>query len=219
MRLVRPGSWELRITIGRWSNGRPRTMTRTVVGAEQVGGGGSSGGIRGRGEECASARLSEFSFWTVDEAIDRFLTEHLADEKGRAYKTISDYRNLHHRWFSAGIGAKAVIRVDPEDMDQLFGEMRKAGLSASRLNQAKSLDSPFFRWAKRRGITSRNPMADFQIPTSTYRSSERTPPKIEELCLLLSTAAEVTPDIAPILVLGAVTGVRRGELVGSLALR
>jgi integrase len=51
------------------------------------------------------------------------------------------------------------------------------------------------------------------MPTSTYRSSERTPPEVEELSLLLATAVEVTPDIATLLVLGAVTGTRRGELV------
>ena len=63
-------------------------------------------------------------------------------------------------------------------------------------------------------MTTRNPMAEFQLPTSTYRSEERTPPEVEELSILLSTAVQVTPDIAPLLVLGAVTGIRRGELVG-----
>jgi integrase len=52
------------------------------------------------------------------------------------------------------------------------------------------------------------------MPTSTFRSQERTPPEVEELSLLLATAVTKTPDIAPLLVLGAVTGIRRGELVG-----
>ena len=56
-------------------------------------------------------------------------------------------------------------------------------------------------------------MADFQLPTSTHVSRERTPPEVEQLCLLLRTAAEVVPDVAPLLTLGAVTGMRRGELV------
>jgi hypothetical protein len=30
MRVVRPGMWELRVTIGRWENGRQRSLTRTV---------------------------------------------------------------------------------------------------------------------------------------------------------------------------------------------
>jgi integrase len=106
-----------------------------------------------------------------------------------------------------------VQRIDSATIDNLFGTMRQAGLSASRLNQARSLYAPFFRWARRRGITTQNPMADFQLPTSRYRSTGRTPPEIEEVTLLLSTAVEVVPDIAPLLVLVAVTGVRRGELV------
>ena len=65
------------------------------------------------------------------------------------------------------------------------------------MNQAQSLYGPFFRWAKRRRLVTRSPMADFQLPTSSYVSSERTPPEVEQLCLLLRTAAEVVPDIAP----------------------
>src|SRR5580704_8350271 len=213
MRLVRPGKWELRVSLGRWENGRPRSFTRT---------------ISARGKAAAARALAEFveemsdaslpktqdlRDLTVDEAMERFLIEYLAEEKGRAEKTIGDYRNLHQRWFSPTIGTKAGKRIDSATIDDLFGVMRRSGLSASRLNQARSLYAPFFRWAKRRGITTRNPMMDFQLPTSTYRSNAQTPPEIEEVILLLSTAVEVTPDIAPLLLLAAVTGVRRGELV------
>jgi site-specific recombinase XerD len=167
-------------------------------------------------DEVSGAQLPETQDLTVDEAVNSFLRIHLADEKGRAEKTIVDYRNLHEKWFAPTIGDKPVKQIESADMDRLFGAMRKAGLSASCLNQAKSLYSPFFRWAKRRGMTTRNPMAEFQIPTSAYSSKERIPPESEELSLLLSTAVENTPDIAPLLVLGAVTGIRRGELVGIL---
>jgi hypothetical protein len=53
----------------------------------------------------------------------------------------------------------------------------------------------------------------FQLPTSTHVSREHTPPEVEQLCQLLEAAVEVVPDIAPLLTLGAVTGMRRGELV------
>jgi integrase len=214
MRLVRPGTWELRVTIGRWKNGRPRSLARTVPAKSKT---AAAGLLAEFVDEMSGSQLPETQDLrdiTVDEAVDRFLGEYLAIEKGRAEKTINDYRYLHHRWFSPTIGAQQVKRIESATMDRLFGAMRQAGLSASRLNQAKSLYVPFFRWAKRRGMTTRNPMAEFQMPTSTYRSKERTPPEIEELSLLLSTAVEVTPDIAPLLVLGAVTGIRRGELVG-----
>ena len=213
MRRIRSGTWELRVTVGRWEDGRPRTLHRNVSAGTE---GEAAAQLVNFVEEMSAAALPDtrdLRDLTLDDAIERFLTEHLDEEKGRAEKTISDYRKLHYRWFSPTIGGRRVSRVDTAIMDRLFGEMRQAGLSASRLNQAKSLYTPFFRWAKRRGMTLRDPMVDFEMPTSTYRSKERTPPEIEELSLLLSTATELVPDIAPLLVLGSVTGMRRGELV------
>jgi site-specific recombinase XerD len=214
MRLVRPSTWELRVTIGRYENGRPRSLTRTVRARSKA---SAASLLKEFVDEMTAAQLpgsQDVRDTTVDEAVNRFLEEYLAKEKGRAEKTINDYRYLHQRWFSPTIGPQQVKRIDSATMDRLFGAMRRAGLSASRLNQAKSLYVPFFRWAKRRGMTTQNPMAEFQMPTSTFRSQERTPPEVEELSLLLATAVTKTPDIAPLLVLGAVTGIRRGELVG-----
>lgn len=57
-------------------------------------------------------------------------------------------------------------------------------------------------------------MVGFELPTSTYVSRQQTPPAVEELSLLLAKAVEVIPEVAPLLVLGAVTGMCRGELVG-----
>ncbi len=34
----------------------------------------------------------------MDEAIERFLSEHLRDEKGREERAISDYRKHHRKW-------------------------------------------------------------------------------------------------------------------------
>ncbi len=151
---------------------------------------------------------------SMDEAIERFLSEHLRDEKGREEKTIRDYRALHQKWFAPEFGRRPVRDVDRASLDRAFGKMRRAGLSRSRLNQAKSLYAPFFKWARNRGLTTHNPMAEFEVPTSKYVATERTPPEVEELCLLLREAVTVIPEVAPVLVLAAVTGMRRGELVG-----
>lgn len=56
-------------------------------------------------------------------------------------------------------------------------------------------------------------MAEFELPTSMYVGQVRVPPEVEQLCLYLATAVDVIPDVAPVLSLGAVTGMRRGELV------
>ena len=213
LREVRRNKWELRVTVGKWEDGRPRTVYRHVTAKNET---EATDQLVAFVEEMKNTPLSDdrdVRDITVDEALERYLTEYLGMEKGRADKTIADYRKLHKLWFSPTIGTRALKRVDSGTIDELFGNMRQAGLSESRMNHAKSLYGPFFRWAKRRGMTPRNPMNDFEMPTSTYRSKERTPPEIEELTLLLATAVDVVPEIAPLLVVGAVTGMRRGELV------
>jgi integrase len=211
---VRPGVWKLSVSAGRFDDGSVRRVHRTV-----------------RADTAAEAAraLAEFVTEvhnsplpdkkadrdvTVDEAIGRFLAEHLLEEKGRDPGTVRNYRGVHAKWFSPEIGGRRVVEVDEAAIDRIFGRMRRAGLSASRLHDARNLYQPFFRWAKRRGIIRRSPMADFELPTSSHIAMEHTPPEVDQLCFYLQTAVEVVPDVAPVLVLGAVTGMRRGELVG-----
>jgi integrase len=214
MREVRAGVWEFSVMNNPSSDRRPERLYRrvevpsaaaaarelaTFVEEVRIGGPPPAKDLRGI---------------TLNEAIGMFLDEHLAAEKGREHRTLADYRQLHDRWFAPELGLRPVRDIDEAQIDRAFGKMRAAGLSRSRLNHAKSLYRPFFRWAKSRRIIPRNPMLEFQLPTSTYVSKERTPPEVEELSMLLAQAVALTPEVAPVLVLGAVTGMRRGELVG-----
>lgn len=151
---------------------------------------------------------------TFDAAVRRFLYEHLRDERRREPSTVDGYWRLHQYWFADALGGRIVRDLTRPMFDARFGVMRRAGLSRSRMNQARSLYAPFFRWAIHQGMTSKNPMAGFELPTSSHISRETVPPEVEEVALLLSTAFEVVPEVAEILVLAATTGMRRGELVG-----
>ncbi|HEY3143461.1 MAG TPA: hypothetical protein VGJ86_20155, partial [Acidimicrobiales bacterium] len=210
---VRPGVWKLTVAAGRYADGSIRREHRTV-----------------RADTTAEASELQAGFVTevrigpvlkakidrditMDDGIERFLTEYLAEEKGRATGTIVEYRTAHNKWFSPEIGRRRVRDIDEAAIDHIFGKMRKAGLSGSRMNGAKNLYAPFFRWAKRRGIIRRSPMAEFEMPTSLYVERPHVPPEVDQLSRYLRTAVEVAPDVAPLLTLGAVTGMRRGELV------
>jgi integrase len=210
---VRPGVWKLTVTAGHYADGSARRLHRTVRAGSET---DATRELAAFVAEVRIGRLPERRQdrdIRLDEAIEQFLTEHLLGDKGREPRTVEDYRRLHVKWFSPEIGNRRVRDVDEVAIDRIFGRMRRAGLSRSRMNHAKSLYAPFFRWAKRRRLIARSPMADFELPTSTYVSREHTPPEVDQLCLLLETAVEVVPDIAPLLALGAVTGMRRGELV------
>jgi integrase len=210
---IRPGVWKLTVTSGRYADGRVRRLHRTVQADTEI------EATRELAEFVAEVRRDSLPQrrqdrdMTVDEGIEQFLVEHLLGEKGREPRTVDDYRRLHLRWFAPEIGRRRVRDVDEAAIDRIFGKMRRAGLSRSRMNHARSLYAPFFRWAKRRRLIVRSPMADFELPTSVHVAREHTPPEVEQLCLLLETAVEVVADVAPLLTLGAVTGMRRGELV------
>jgi len=210
---IRPGVWKLTVGAGYYADGRRRREFKTV---------------HADSEREATKLLADFVTEvensplpdsvadrdiTVDAAIDRYLDEHLADEKGRSTKTVKNYRQIHRQWFSPVIGTSRVRDVEEATMDRIFGKMRKAGVSRARMNTAVSLYRPFFQWAKSRRIVRRSPVADFKMPTSTQVKRKRVPPEVEEVCLLLDGALAHTPDIAPVLALAAVTGMRRGELV------
>ena len=214
MTQVGPQTWKLTVTAGEYTDGRRRRVSRRVHVSDARAAARELALFAAEVQGHAPVVQRDLKDLTMNEAVDLFLTEYLADEKGRDDRTIEDYREIHRRWFSPSIGGAKVRDVNEAALDRVFGRMRRAGLSRSRLNTAKSLYGPFFRWAKRRGIITRNPMLEFQLPTSTYVSKQRTPPEVEELSLLLAKAVEVVPEVAPLLVLGAVTGMRRGELVG-----
>lgn len=214
MREIRPGVWEFVATTGRSLDGRPERAYRTVAAACADAAARELFAFVTEVRSAGPAARKDLRDLTMDDAVALFLEEHLAGEKGREERTIVDYRRLHARWFAPLLGRRRVRDVDEAMIDRAFGRMRAAGLSRSRLNQAKSLYAPFFRWAKSRRIITRNPMAEFQLPTSTYVSKERVPPEVHELSLLLTEAVAAAPEVAPLLALGAVTGMRRGELVG-----
>lgn len=136
---------------------------------------------------------------TVDDAVERYLEEHLRGELGREERTIRGYRQIHDRWFSPKVGARRLRDIDEAIIDRLFGDMRKARLSKSRMNEAKSLYQPLFRWARQRRMIRRSPMADFRLGKSLYKPTKRVPPEVDQLCRYLTAAVEVVPEIAPVL--------------------
>lgn len=210
---IRPGVWKLRVTVGRYAEGSVRRVHRNVRARTAAEAAQALAAFVAEVHESPPVESKVDRDVTVNEAIERFLTEHLIEEKGRDRGTVQNYRGVHEKWFAPEIGHRRVAYVDEAAIDRVFGRMRRAGLSASRMHDARNVYQPFFRWAKRRRLIRRSPMADFQLPTSTHVAREHPPPEVDQLCRYLEAAVEVVPDVAPILTLGSVTGMRRGELV------
>ena len=209
---VGPGKWKLTIARGRYDDGKLRRIYRAIKADTEAEANREAARILAEVDDTRLPSKQDDRDLTIDQGIERYL-DYLSDEKGREERTIRGYRQLHQQWFAKPIGQRRIRDVDEDDFDRIFGKMRRAGLSSSRMKEGVKLYKPFFRWAKRRGIVRRSPLADFELPKSSHVPKRRTPPEVEQVALILATAVEHTPDIAPLLTLAAVTGMRRGELV------
>jgi hypothetical protein len=134
-RQVRRGVWKLTVTAGRCADGSPRRVHRSV---------------RAGTDAEASAALADFPAdvrgaplpdgredrdITVDEAVERFLVEHLLAEKGRDESTVAHYRSVHGRWFSPEIGRRRLRDIDEATID------RHPSTATARADRASSLRS------------------------------------------------------------------------------
>lgn len=212
-RRIRPGVWKLTVT-GSNADGTSRRVYGTAYVDTEAQARVELARLTAEVDDRDGQTRAELRGLAFDDAIHRYLYDHLLDEKGRDRRTVDDYWKLHKMWFAPKVGRRFVRDVTRPMFDERFGAMRKAGRSRSRMNQARSLYVPFYRWAIHQGITTRNPLVDYELPTSGHVSRERVPPEVEEVVLLLATAFEVIPEVAEILVLDATSGMRRGELVG-----
>jgi integrase len=82
------------------------------------------------------------------------------------------------------------------------------------MNNARALLSGAFKSGKGHRKVTSNPVDGFELPASTHTPRHTTAPELGELLRLLATAEEHDEVLAPVLKLGATTGLRRGELSG-----
>ena len=210
---IQPGVWKLTVSAGHYDDGRRRRLHRTVHAETEAAADRELTAFAAEVQATPQLGRRDERDMTLDQAVERYLEEHLREERGREERTIRGYRQVHRRWFAPELGSRRLRDIDEAAVEQIFGRMRRTGLSRSRMNHAKSLYQPLFRWAKRRRIISGSPMADFELPASTQVGRSRVPPEVDQLCRYLAAAVEVVPEVAPLLTLGAVSGMRRGELV------
>lgn len=63
----------------------------------------------------------------MNEAIDRYLTEHLSQENGRAASTVRGYRAMHYKWFALKIGGKRCTTSMPSMPGTPRSRMTRSG--------------------------------------------------------------------------------------------
>ena len=154
MREVKPGVWELAVSLGTGPDGRTRRRYRTING----------------NEEDADIALTDLAETThgptrlgdlrVRELVHRYLT--WLDD-GSCTAPVESYRQIADAVIEPACGRQFAAVLDTADVDVLLRTAYKSGASPQELKEVPTLLAETYRWARGRRWTSRNPTADTRV--------------------------------------------------------
>ena len=200
-------SWQVRVSLGRDpETGRYRYVGRYVQGTK-------------RDAQRAAAELitevdrgghREEGRHTVNELLDRWMAH--IEAQGRAESTLARYRSCINANIKPRLGAKAINKLGPADIDRYYAQLGRTGLTPLSVRKSHAILSAAFNQALRWGWLDTNPVLRSSPPTQ--RAREIHPPTREELRRLLEACANDHEDLGSLIYVATTTGARRGELCG-----
>ncbi|MHB8191270.1 MAG: tyrosine-type recombinase/integrase [Ferrimicrobium sp.] len=148
--------------------------------------------------------------------LEHLLTEWLRFCEGKALsaKTLYDYRwHVTHRVIPA-LGSTPIDELTARDIDAYYSTLREQGVSPASIRHSHTVIRPALAQAVRWGWLERNVAMLATPPVAS--SAPVVAPSVSELRLIIEAMEKSNPQFAAIVILAALTGARRGEL---LALR
>jgi integrase len=210
----KPGTWELRVYVGRDAEGRVRHRHATVRGSR-------------RAAERELARLvaeqdatpapvpEEPVQWgpttTVNDAIAAWRDNGWDD---LSPKTARHYESVWRVHIAGSIGRRRIAGLNTYDVERYYRSLKTAGQGMATVRQVKAVLHRSCRLARKwSGGTLPNPAADADLPT--WGLDERRPdvraPELGEVLRLLARAESDDSRFGCFLRVLAATGMRRGE--------
>ena len=206
------GRWKLVVDAGRDDTGRRRRLTKTVYGTRRE----ATHALAAFAADVKSGRRTPApasGAVTVDDLVVWYIS-FAREVRGLARMTVSGYETVYGVWLRSQIGHRAADRLTAAHIDGAFAAMRSAGLSRSRMNHARSLLSGAYKWGRRHQKVVSDPMVGTELPRSEQTPRRAAAPQGADLLAIIEEASRTEPELHPVLVLAAVTGMRRGELAG-----
>src|SRR5665213_1251142 len=130
-------------------------------------------------------------------------------------KTLHEYKRKIDTSIRPKLGAKALDKLTAHDLDRLYASQLAAGLSPSTVLYHHRIIGAALKQGRKWGWVDRNVAEDATPPAA--RKTETKVPSPEQVTALISEAARPSarnPELATIVILAALTGMRRGELCG-----
>jgi integrase len=203
-RELRRGVWELRVSIGRDSGtGKYRTVSRTFRGSA----GEANDALRDLIDEQAGVP-EDGRRATVGTLLDRWLEE--CERLDLSPTTIRSYRSQIDHRIQPELGSLRLTALSAANLDALYGRMKGQNLSAKTIRNCHAVISSALHQAVRWGWVRENAANRAKPPRLSERRAQA--PSVDAIKSLIEAAERRDPRVAALLMLGALTGLRRGEL-------
>jgi integrase len=206
IRQVGPHRWEVRVFAGR----NPETSRPILVTRGTTKGIRDARTIRARLTTEVAAGKHGASAGTFGSLMDAWLRD---GKQGRAVTTLEGYRVNIESVIRPALGSKMLDKLSTKDLDTFYARLSRAGTSPAMVMHHHRVISAALRQAEKWEM----------VPLSVARNASpgRVPvkgltiPPPERVRQLIDAAAESrAPEMATVLTVAALTGMRRGELAG-----
>ncbi|MGH9099546.1 MAG: tyrosine-type recombinase/integrase [Acidimicrobiales bacterium] len=201
----REGVWEVRAYLGRDPiTGKPRQISKTVYGGAKV----ADEALRDLIEK--RAPRADGMGASFGQLLDRWLTE--CERLDLSPTTMRTYRAQIEQTIRPALGKVSLTRLSAKYLDDLYGAMKAAGKTPKTIRNHHAIISAALHQATRWGWVRTNVAEMAKPPRIAQRRVKA--PSVDVVRSIIESAEERDPRLAALLMLGALTGMRRGELCG-----
>jgi integrase len=201
---LKDGVWELRVDLGTDPvSGKRKQLSRTFRGPARA----ADQALRDLVDQLAPSR-SDGVGATFGQLLDQWLEE--CERLELSPTTLRTYRSQVERVVRPALGKVQLNRLTAKNLDTLYGAMKEAGKSPKTIRNYHAIVSAALHQAVRWGWVRAN-VAEMAMPprVSNRRVSV---PSLEVVQAVIAAAERRDSRLAPMLMLAALTGMRRGEL-------
>ena len=200
----RDGVWELRVFVGKNpETGSPQQISRTFHGGSRA----ADEALRDLVDKHAKGRPDGLGA-TFGTLLDRWLEE--SERMDLSPTTMRTYRAHVEQIIRPRLGKIVLTRLTPKHLDDLYRRMKDEGRSPKTIRNYHAIISSALHQGVRWEWVRENVAEKAKPPRVSQRRI--TAPSVEAVRSVIEAAEERDPRLAPLLMLAALTGMRRGEL-------